>query len=371
AWEVELVCLASSPRAIKHRTEVHLHHGTREILARIHLLDRDKLEPGETAVCQLRFPEPLAGVHGDRLVIRSGAPLRTMAGGRLLTPLARKLKRHTEETAAVLAELAAASGAGLAALQLRRAGVEGLGFARLMTLTDLESKALDKALAAMCDKGGAALVDREGKEGRHYVHGDTVAALAAGLLEYVAAFHKREPLKLGVSRSELASTWGKGLTPKLFHFMVERLLRAGKLATESDVIRLPDHKVSLASDQAKLRGILLAAYQKGGLTPPNIKDILEPLDLTFKEAQPVYKVLQDEGLIVKAQENMYFCATAIKALIEKVQAYYAAGATDMGPAEFRELTGLSRKFLIALLEYLDKEKITVRVGDKRQLRKRA
>ena len=67
---------------------------------------------------------------------------------------------------------------------------------------------------------------------------------------------------------------------------------------------------------------------------------------------------------------MYFCAEAIKALIEKVQAYYAAGAADMGPAEFRELTGLSRKFLIALLEYLDKEKVTVRVGDKRQLRKR-
>ena len=370
AWEAELVCLASSPRGIKHRTEVHLHHGTREILARVHLLDRDKLEPGETAVCQLRFPEPMAGVHGDRLVIRSGAPLRTMAGGRVLSPLARKLKRHTEATAAVLAELAAAAGPALVALQLRRAGVEGLGFARLMTLTDLESKALDKALATLCDKGGAALVDREGKEGRHYVHGDTVAELAAALVAAVAAFHKREPLKLGVSRSELASTWGKALSPKLFHFMVERLLRAGKLATETDVIRLPDHKVSLASDQAKLRGILLAAYQQGGLTPPNIKDILEPLDLTFKEAQPVYKVLQDEGLIVKAQENMYFCAAAIKALIEKVQAYYAAGATDMGPAEFRELTGLSRKFLIALLEYLDKDKITVRVGDKRQLRKR-
>ena len=369
-WEAEIHCLASSPRGLKHRTEVHLHHGTREILARIHLLDRDKLEPGQTAVCQLRLPAPLAGVHGDRVVIRSGAPLRTVAGGRVVTPMAYRIKRNTEPTTALLAELAEASGAGLVALQLRRAGPDGLGFARLMTLSDLESKALEKALGTLCDKGGAALVDREGKEGRHYVHGDTVAELAATLTDFVAAFHKREPLKLGVSRSELASTWGKKLSPKLFHFMVERLLRAGKLATEGDVIRLPGHKVSLASDQAKLRGILLDAYVKGGLTPPNVKDILEPLDLTFKEAQPVYKVLQDEGRIVKAQEGMYFCAEAIKALIEKVQAYYAAGALDMGPAEFRELTGLSRKFLIALLEYLDKEKVTVRVGDKRQLRKR-
>jgi selenocysteine-specific elongation factor len=370
SWEVELSCLAGAPRGIKHRTEVHFHHGTREILARVHLLDRDKLEPGQTAVCQIRFPDPMVGVHGDRVVVRSGAPLRTMAGGRLLSPMSRKVKRFDEATAATLAELATATGGALVALQLRRAGVDGLGFQRLMTLTDLESKALDKVLSALGDKGETALVDREGKEGRHYVHGSVIADLAASLLEAVAAYHKREPLKLGLSRSELASTWGKALSPKLFHLVVERQLRAGKLATEQDVLRLPTHKVSLASDQAKLRATLLTAYQGGGLTPPNVKDILEPLELTFKEAQPVYKVLQDEGLIVKAQENMYFCAAAIKGLIEKVQAYYAAGAADMGPAEFRELTGLTRKFLIALLEYLDKEKITVRVGDKRQLRKR-
>ncbi len=370
SWEVELSCLASAPRGIKHRTEVHFHHGTREILARVHLLDRDKLEPGQTAICQIRFPEPMAGVYGDRVVVRSGAPLRTVAGGRVLSPMHRKVRRFDEAADAVLSELAAGEGAGLLETQLRRAGAEGLGFARLMTLTDLESKALDKALAALCDKGAAALVDREGGEGRHFVHGTAVAGLADSLTDFVAAFHGREPLKLGISRSELASTWGRALSPKLFHFVVERQLRAGKLATEQDVLRLPGHKVSLASDQAALRATLLAAYRQGGLTPPNVKDILEPLSLTFKEAQPVYKVLQDEGLIVKAQEGMYFCAEAVRGLIEKVRAYYAAGATDMGPAEFRELTGLSRKFLIALLEYLDKEKVTVRVGDKRQLRRR-
>lgn len=370
SWEVALSCLPSAPRAIKHRTEVHFHHGTREVLARVHLLDRDKLEPGQTAVCQIRFPEPLAGVHGDRVVVRSGVPLRTMAGGRVVSPMSRKVKRFAEPAMAELAALAAASGPELVALQLARAGEEGLGFARLMTLTDLESKALDKALLAMCDQGEAALTDREGREGRHFVHGAVVRQLSEALLAAVADYHKREPLKLGLSRGELASTWGKALAPKLFHFVVERQLRAGKLATDQDVLRLAAHKVSLASDQAKLRAALLAAYQAGGLAPPNVKDILEPLGLTFKEALPVYKVLMAEGLLVKAQENMYFCAAAVASLIEKVRAYFAAGATDMGPTEFRELTGLSRKFLIALLEYLDKEKITVRVGDKRQLRAR-
>jgi selenocysteine-specific elongation factor len=291
-----------------------------------------------------------------------------MAGGRVLSPMGRKIKRFDPAAAPMLAALATATGSELVALHLDRAGVEGLGFARLMTLTDLESKALDKALAGLSDKGRAALVERDGKEGRHFVAGAVLTQLAATLADFVAAYHAREPLKLGISRSELASTWGKALSPKLFHYVVERQLRAGVLATEQDVLRLAGHKVSLASDQATLRATLLDAYRKGGLTPPNVKDILEPLSLTFKEAQPVYKVLMDEGRIVKAQEGMYFCAEAIAALIGKVRAYYAGGATDMGPAEFRELTGLSRKFLIALLEYLDKEKITIRVGDKRQLR---
>lgn len=370
AFVVELTCLGSSPRPIKHRTEVHVHHGTREILARIHLLDREALTPGQTAVCQIRFPEPMVGVCGDRLVIRSGAPLRTIAGGRVLAPMGIAIKRFDATVLAALTALASATGTDLVAGHLRLAATNGLGFARLMTLTGLDSKSLDKALTSLSNQGHASLVDRDGPEGRHYLHSEAIAALTASLLAAVAAFHQREPLKLGISRSELASAWGKNLPPKLLHFLVEKLLRAKELMADQDVLRLPDHAVSLAADQTALRQALVTAYQHGGLTPPNPKDILTPLGLTMKEALPVYKLLVTEGVLVKAQENTYFCAAAVARLIETVRAFYAAGNTDMGPAEFKELTGLSRKFLIPLLEYLDKEKVTVRVGDKRLLRQK-
>jgi len=369
-FEVELTCLASSPRPIKHRTEVHVHHGTREILARVHLLDRDALAPGQTAVCQIRFPEPMVGMCGDRVVIRSGAPLRTIAGGRVLAPMGLPVKRFDAAGLAALAALAKASGPDLVLAHLRRAESAGLGFARLLALTGFDSKTLDKALSRLCDHGQAALVDREGPEGRHYLHGETAAALTASLAAALADFHRREPLKRGISRSELASAWGKDLPPKLVHFLVERLVRGGELVADQDVVRLPDHAVSLAADQTALRQALVAAYRDGGLTPPNIKDILAPLGHTMPEALPVYKVLVAEGVLVKAQENMYFYRQAVDELIERVRGYFAAGNTDMGPAQFRELTGLSRKFLIPLLEYLDKTKITVRVGDKRLLRQK-
>jgi len=368
-WDVELTCLASCPRPIKHRTEIHFHHGTKETLARIFLLDREKLEPGETAVCQVRFAEPLAGVFGDRCVVRAYSPLRTVAGGRIVSPLGRKVKRFAQADLEPLSRLAGAAREEVIAVQLELAGAEGVSFARLMVQSDLESRELEKALGKLCDKGEAALVDREGKEGRVYVAASVIASLSEGLLAAVTAFHRREPMKQGLSRGELASTFGKALFPKLFHFLVERVLKTGRLAADQELLRLPDHKVSMASDQAKLFDTLKKIYDAGGLTPPNLKDVLEPLNLTFKDAQPVYKLLLAQGHLVKIKEDMFCAAAAFTDLVERVAAYFET-AKEMDPANFKDIAGLSRKFAIPYLEYMDKEKITVRVGDKRRLRKR-
>jgi selenocysteine-specific elongation factor len=364
-WEVELACLASSPKPIKHRKEAHFHHGAREVMARVFLLDREALNPGETAVCQVRFTEPLAGVFGDRVVLRSFSPLRTIAGGRVVCPLGRKVRRFSEDVARLFA-LAAGRPEEVVAAQLARAGAEGLDFARLVVLSDLEAKALEKLLLDLCGKQQAFLVERDA---RVYVSGEAVRTLCDGLLAHVAAFHRREPMKPGLSRGELVSGFGKGLSPKLFHFLLERLLKQGALVAEQEVLRLPGHKVSLASDQAKLREAVLSAFERGGITPPNVKDVLEPLGVSFKEAAAVFKVLQDEGRLIKVKEEMYIAAGAMRQLTVLVSEYLAKHG-EMVPADFREVSGLSRKYLIPFLEWMDKEKITVRVGDKRRLRKR-
>jgi selenocysteine-specific elongation factor len=172
-----------------------------------------------------------------------------------------------------------------------------------------------------------------------------------------------------VARGGLSSTWGRRLSPKLFHFVLEGLLRKGAIAAEAEILRLPGHRVSLASDAASLREKLLAAYEAGGETPPNMKDVLDPLSLTFKEAAAVFKVLQDEGRLVKVKEEMYFASGALSGIIERLRAFFA-DHEEMTPQDFREVSKLSRKYAIPLLEYFDKEKLTVRVGDNRRLRKR-
>lgn len=368
-WDVELRCLPSTPKPLRHRTQVHFHHGSAETLARLYFLDRDKLAPGETAVCQVRFEEPMVGVHGDHVVVRSFSPLRTVAGGRLLNPLGRKVKRFSP-TVQALASLGAPealeSPDTMLRTHLQLAGNEGLSFAQLRLLVNLESKALDKALQELLNRQQAFLFDREE---RVFVAAEVASALAEGALAQVLAIHKKDPLKQGLSRGALGSTWGKDLKPKLQHFVIERLLKQGLLVAEQEVLRHKDHKVSLAADQATLREGILAAYRAGGVTPPNLKDVLEPLNVTPREAQPVLTLLQEQGELVKIKEEMFYSGAALETVREQVRAFLQEHE-EMGPQEFRDCTGLSRKFAIPILEHLDKEKLTVRVGDKRRLRKR-
>lgn len=367
-WEVRLTCLSSSPTPLRNRTEVHFHHGAREVLARLYFFDRDKLAPGETALCQVRFSEPMVGVFGDRCIVRSFSPLRTVAGGLLVDPLGLDLRRKDatfEAHVASLATLPDADEEALVLAQIELRGRSGVRFAELSVLTNLESRRLDKVLQGLGSRGKVFCFDREE---RAYVSGDGVVAMSEECLAHAAAFHKREPLKPGMARGVLASGWGKGLHPKLIHFMVERLLKAGAMVAEGDVLRLAGHRVSLASDQEGLKAKLLAAHATLGMTPPNLKDVLEALGVEPKETAPVLKLLQDAGELVKVKDGLYFHGPAIEELKRRLAVWFTTH-DDLDPAGFKELSGgLSRKYIIPLLEYFDREKVTIRVGDKRQLR---
>ena len=364
-WDVELTCLSSSPNPLKHRTEVHFHHGSREILAKLFFLDRDKLEPGETAICQVRFPQALPGVFGDRCIVRSFSPLMTVAGGRIVNPLGRKVRRHSRDLE-TLQSLGSMGGEELLLAQLRLAGRTGLTVPELRIMTDMESRLLEKTLQVLGGRQQAFQFDREDKR---FVGADVLEDLGRDCVSYLAEFHRREPMRQGVSRAELATSFGQGMHPKLVHFLVERLVKAGQTVLEGDILRLPDHVVSLASDQTGLRALIESTYLQAGLMPPTSKAFLEEHGLTIKDTTQMFRLLQEEGVLVKVSEEFYYARSAMDDIIGRVRGFFESNQ-EMGPQDFRDLTALTRKFAIPVLEYLDKEKITMRVGDKRLLRGR-
>lgn len=372
-WLVRLTCLSSSPRALRHRVEVHFHHEAREVPARLYFLDRERVAPGETALCEVRTEIPLVGVFGDHCVVRAFSPLRTVAGGIVLNPLDEGLRRKdaTPERIDSLLGLIDVDEETLVRTQIELAGSRGASLAVLSVLTNLDSKRLDRHLQTLSGKGKIFCFDREEKG---YVAAPTVDLLCTRCLAVAEAFHARDPLKPGMARGTLMSggsgpkKWNQGIPQKLAFFIVERLLRSGKLVSEGDVIRTAGHTVSLASDQAGLHDAILKLYADGGFTPPTLKEALEACKTNVKAALPVYKVLCTEGELIKIKEELYYHAPIVQQLKERMQAWFATH-DDLDPAGFKELSGgLSRKYAIPLLEYFDRERVTIRVGDRRQLR---
>lgn len=371
-WLLKLTCLPSSPRALRHRVEVHFHHGSRELAARLYFPGRDRLNPGETDLCEVRFEAPLVGVFGDHIVVRAFSPLRTVAGGIILDPFGQPVRRRdvTPELAAKLLALPDADDATLIRTQIELAGSTGVNAARLSVLTNLDSKRRDKTLQAM---SGKELFCYD-KDERTYISLARVNDFCTRCLAQAADFHRKDPLKAGMARAAAASGWGKELSPRLVHFILERLLKSGELVAEGDVLRLAAHTVTLKSGEAGLKADLLRLHEKGGMTPPSVKEVLETLNLTTpaeaKAVSAVLKLLTEGGQLIKIKEGQYAHAPAIDHL-KALLAEWFKTHDDLDPAGFRELSGgLSRKYTIPYLEYFDKERVTIRVGDKRQLRQK-
>jgi selenocysteine-specific elongation factor len=368
-WVLRLSCLSSSPRPLRHRMEVHFHHGSCEMQARLYFADRDKLMPGESCLCECRFPEAAAAVFGDHCVVRSFSPLRTVAGGIVLNPLGAVMRRRDPgfaECCRLLSSIDEVSHEERVYRQLlcTEGGEEGIAFSRLRVLSNLDAAPLEAALALLSSKGRTVCFD---KEQRLYLADVFLTKCSLACEESSAAHHARHPEKQGIRRSELISGWGKGLAPKLAHFTLERLVRQGRLVAEGEYLRLPNHAPTFSRDQAPLRDALLAAYRQAGLNPPNRSELLKNLRLTAKDAAALFDSLRAEGQLVRVSEELWFAAEHL-AEAEALLRRWFESRESIDVAEFRGITGLSRKYLVPLLEYFDARKVTLRVGDTRVLR---
>lgn len=377
-WLLQLSCLPSAPRALRQRTEVHFHHGTQECAARVVFFDRDRLAPGESCLAELRFPQPLAGVFGDHCVIRAYSPLRTVAGGSIVSPLPPELRARDPRRAhnlelfrqlaglATPARLAEDGGMALVLAIMDICHVQGCDVPTLQVLSGLPAPQLHKLLVDLASRGKLLCWN---KEQRQWIDGEAFNQLMQSACARAGELHRKTPLKPTHSQGAVCAGWSKNLPPRLVQRVLESAVKKGLLVQEGDGLRLPSHTVSLAGDQQGLRQKLLAAYEAGGMAPPNLKEVLAELDVSQKEAAPVLRLLCEEKALVRVADGLYYAAAPLEEILNRTRQWFA-GHDNLDLAGLKEITGLSRKFLIALLEYMDREKITVRVGDARHLRSR-
>jgi selenocysteine-specific elongation factor len=357
--------LGGNAKALKNRTAVRVYSGTGEFSGNIILLDRDELEPGDSAPVQLRLKTPVVCVRDDRIVVRTLSPVRTIGGGRVVNPVPPKHRRYRQALAEAMERLSGGSLEEIILFQCRQAREQGVSFAVLKVMTNTSDRALQQSLEALLSARKLILAD---KDRRIYIHHLLMEETAGAVLETLTQFHQDNPLKKGMSRQEIKSRISRQSGEKVVELVLVRLMKEGKITQEEDVIRLSGHAVSLPSAHAEIRRKVLDLYNSVALAPPVVKELLA--EFRPEDARAVKDVLAhlvEEGLLVKVKDDLYFPAGVIEQLKQRLIDFLKKNEKITTP-EFKEMTNVSRKYTIPLIEYFDSRKVTIRIGDIRKLR---
>jgi selenocysteine-specific elongation factor len=363
--DVYLELLKSAPRPMKNRAKVRFHTGTAEHLATVVLLDRIELKPGENAFVQMRFDTPIAVLRGDRYVVRSYSPIRTIGGGTILHPLPRKHKgRAKSQMAQALPVLLDGEDADIILWHVEEAAEAGVSEQELQIRANLFGKPFEKLLQGFVSQRKVLLFD---KENRRLLHPKIFRSLQETIIACLAEYHGRFALKAGMPKEELAAQLPQQVDSKLYNFVLQHLSQQGTIVLEKEWIRLATHKTDLATDQQTLREKIEKAFQEGGLQPPFFREVAPSLPGSPAQQQEVLQWMLSQRILVKVKEDLYFHSSVLAELQNRLVAYLKENG-EIATAQFKDLTQASRKYTIPLLEYLDMQKVTIRVGDTRRLR---
>ena len=362
--------LKSNEKELTNRTRVRVHVGTREVLGRVILMETDGIGPGSDANVQLLLQEPVAVWPGDRYVIRSYSPIRTIGGGIVYNNAPRKRKRTVardrERNREIFTLYRKGSAEEKMLLFLEESGFAGISEDELATRLGVFGKKLKKLLQQPISTGRIVVVE---SDSRRLVADSVLKRLTTTMLQHLSDYHRNNPLKSGLAREELRSRLRPQVDPKLFNYALNFLTKKGKIIQEEAEVRLAGHEVTLQVDEQAMREKISRLYLEAGLKPPNLKDVLARFN-EFPEAQirQVIDLLVQDGAIVKINEALYFHASVLEELQEQLVDFIRKEGEIDAP-RFKKMTGLTRKFSIPLLEYFDKIKLTIRIDDKRVLRK--
>ncbi len=364
AANAHIKVLADAKRALRSRQRIRVHIGSAEALARVSILNESgETAPGESGFAQLRFETPVVAIFGERFVIRSYSPQVTIAGGQLIEPMAERVRRRDFEAVTEnLKEFADSINEPerLLKLLVESFGVKGIVKPDVRARTGWTLSMLGKTFDAAANRDdlvatGDLIVAR-----RHF---DTIKEV---IVQEVEAFHKREPLARGFGREVLPGrirTAGEAVLETAISELVSDKL----IALDGEVIRIAARKNELTNEEAAVKERLLGTYQKGGIEPPKLDEVLSrETRLPPAHARRVFQLLIDSREVVKVTDEFYFSGAVLEKLKTKLRAHAdKSSARLIDVAKFKELAGVSRKYAIPLLEYFDREKVTVRNGDKR------
>jgi selenocysteine-specific elongation factor len=342
-----VVDLLPSAKPLKHRAPVHFHAGATEIEAEVRLVANKQLQPGTQAYARIALREPTLLLPGDRFILRMFSPVVTIAGGVVLDPAPPRKLIGTEARLQTLHTAALPERVKLLAGEAK----SGVSLATLVQRTGLTEKTL---LPAIQSSGVVWLADHSWAIGK-----DRLEGIKARIQSTLAAFHKQNPLLPGLSKEDLR-TRVIGDAPS---FLMDAVLKMTPTVTaQGELLRLTSHKLALRGDEEQALAKIVAAFATAGLQVPAAQEVLKSCGVDAVRARSLLQILLREKRLIKIADDLLFHPDAIGTLRSLLA---ARKGSRFAVPEFKDWTGVSRKYAIPLLEFLDREKITRREGDTR------
>jgi len=338
---------------LKSKSLVHLHIGTSEITARILLYGQEALKAGQRCYCQFRLQEPVITLSGDRYIIRRFSPVVTIGGGDVLDPYARRRSRKEGIDDLMIFETGTLS--EKIETKIQKAGKAGVTIPFIEGWVKADIPSITDAIKALVDKNMLMLFDDL------LFHEKTFASLRDTVRKTLYDFHKKNPLKPGMPKEELRAQLH--MDQKIFNKMITAI---NEVSSEKDIIRLKIFSAALSTADETIKKKILDTLAHAKYQPPTKEELSLSLKLDSKQISDILRLMAREGSLMRINDSIYITSGDYKAMIDSLKKFFIK-KSEMTVAEFRDILHTSRKYALPFLEYLDSNKITVRVGDTRKL----
>lgn len=358
--DARLELLESAPQ-LKNRARVHFHSGTFETVAEVTLLEKTELLPGESGLAQLRLAEDGVVLHGDRFIVRQFSPVVTVGGGEILDPLARRPTRKDTGRVKFLETLERGSREKIL-LALVERNFLGLGMEDVVSRTGWLEPEVQSAAQHLGTAGAIRVINAEPLL---LLSEALLEEIAKKLLARVEAFHKQNPLLPGIAREELRSSIGRRVRTETFRAALEELAKQNKVLRQGELVKKSGTEIILTPEEAHAKEQIEQAFATTGLAVPSVKEVLAQLAIESRRAEKILQILLREKVLTRVSPELIFHRDALGQLPGLLQNYKKSKGERIGVPSFKELTGITRKYAIPLLEYLDRQRLTRRVGDER------
>lgn len=354
--------LLSTAKPLKDHARVHFHSYTSETIAEVALYEGKHLEPGQSGFVQLLLTHPTLLIPGDRFILRQFSPVITIGGGIVVdaAPLPRsRVRRQTTAILRTLSELQTGNPARVLFSRVGRRGTEGLALRDALAETGWPPSQVAATATALLKSAGPEKVVRAGEV---LITLQALEEIRSLLLNELTKFHNSNPLVAGISKGELREKLG--VQQEVLTAALDDLVRQKKVEVAGEAVNLAGRGVVMKDEEAEAKRIIEQAFGTAGLKVPALKEVLAGLPVDKIRAQKIVTLLLRDRVLVKLSDDLVFHRDALNNLRSRLAAVKAT-SPRLDVAKFKDLTGVSRKYAIPLLEYLDRERVTRRVGDER------